>query len=118
MKKEKGNIGDLCTTLFMVMAMIMVMSGFINSAKIISKKYEINNLARNYIIRMETQGYLTSGDERELIARLEALGITDISLAGTTRNEVEYGSTIDLRISGRVEGNYEFTQKKRSTTKH
>jgi len=46
------------------------------------------------------------------------LGITEISLEGTTLNTVDYGSPITLYIRGKLEGNYEFKEKRVSTSKH
>lgn len=93
------------------------MTGFIKSAGVVSRKYEINNLARTYIIRMETNGYLTRADEDELTAKLESIGVSDISLSGSTTSSAGYGNKITLCITGKVFGEFEFVQRKTSTSK-
>lgn len=49
---------------------------------------------------METEGYLSSTDQANMIAELEGYGLYNISIAGTTTSEVSYGQRIYLCISG------------------
>ena len=65
-----------------------------------NKKDEIDLLARQYILRMETVGYLTPADETDLISKLEEIGLYNINLDGTTLAEVGYGEVIELHIKG------------------
>ena len=63
----------------------------------------IDRMGRKYILQMETDGYLTAGNKNKLISSLESIGVKNISLAGTTMQNVAYGSEIDLMISCDVE---------------
>ncbi len=106
-----------------------------NSLELINKKFEINQLARKYILRMETIGYLTSNDKNQLNQELLELGIGNFNFEGTTLNQVGYGNNIALCISGYIQGNeiignqnifsflfqekeYEFYEIKMSTAKN
>lgn len=66
----------------------------------ISDKWGMRQTAREYMLIMETEGYLTQNDSANLISELEGYGLYDVSLSGTTMLEVDYGSRIYLKISG------------------
>ena len=118
MKKEKGNIGDLMITGICILAMTVVMLAYLESVSLIHQKTEVGQLARKYILRMETVGYLTASDRTGLCQELELVGVTGIQLEGTTLNEVNYGEPISLFIKGQLEGKYDFEEKRVSTAKN
>lgn len=66
----------------------------------ISDKWGMRQTAREYMLIMETEGYLPTEDQTALIAELESYGLYNISLSGTTMREVNYGDRIYLKISG------------------
>ncbi len=66
----------------------------------ISDKWGMRQTAREYMLIMETEGYLPAVDQTALIAELESYGLYNISLSGTTMREVNYGDRIYLKISG------------------
>ena len=66
----------------------------------ISDKWGMRQAAREYMLIMETEGYLPAADQTALIAELESYGLYNISLSGTTMREVNYGDRIYLKISG------------------
>ena len=105
-KKEAGSIienmlvalvGMVLTTAFLV----IIFGAFAS----ISDKWRMNQVAREYMLLMETEGYLTAEDKTELIKELEACGLYNISLSGTTVSEVGYGNRIYLKISGTYDNN-------------
>ena len=105
LKKESGisNVGNVfitLTTLVVVLIMIVATMGYMENYDI---RDNIDVVAREYILRMETQGYLTPEAKQQLIDALMEVGVTDISLEGTTEAEVEYGEQILLCISGKVQ---------------
>lgn len=118
MRREKGSIGDIMTTGLCMLAMTVMMLAYIDNAQLIYRKSEINQIARKYILRMETEGWLTEADRVSLIQELEALGVTEPDLSGTTVNQVSYGEPIVLLLRGRLEGKYEFEEKRVSTAKN
>ncbi len=86
----------------MLTAFMVIIFGAFSS---ISDKWAMRQVARSYLLLMETQGYLSSDDQADLLEDLEALGLYDISLAGTTTSEVGYGNRIYLKIEGTYDDN-------------
>lgn len=117
-KKDCGNIGNIMVTGVFVLAMVVVMLSFLENMKLLQQKAEVDQLARRYILRMETVGGLSAEDRDRLIEELTAIGVTSVDLNGTTMDEAEYGSKIELRICGLVGGRYEIEETRVSTAKH
>ncbi len=76
---------------------------YIQYVSVFNVKDEVDMIARRYIIKMETTGYLQSEDCDELVDELKKIGIYDIDLSGTTMTEVSYGSEIQLVVSGKYD---------------
>lgn len=116
--KEEGNVGDLMITGILILSMMVIMLSFFENLQLIEQKREVNQLARRYILRMETVGGLIPRDEQMLLDDLQALGVTNVDLSGTTRGQVGYGNGIWLRITGLLGGKYELEETRMSTAKH
>ena len=116
--KDFGNIGNIMITGIFVLSMVVVMLAFLENLKLIQQKAEVDQLARRYILRMETVGGLVTEEREVLIGELAALGVTAIDLSGTTMDEAEYGSKIELHIRGVVGGKYEIEETRVSTAKN
>lgn len=105
-KKKQGSVIENMLVALMGMVMItaflVIMFGAFSS---ISNKWQMRQTAREYMLLMETEGYLKPSDEVNLIHNLNNLGLYNVSLAGTTRNEVGYGGRIDLVITGTYDEN-------------
>lgn len=118
MKKQKGNIGDIMTTGLCILAMCMILLQFFNCVGLIEQKMKVGQLARKYILKMETVGFLPDTEKILLNRELADMGITEINLSGSTVNPVGYGETITLQIKGKLKGEYAFEEKRVSTAKH
>ncbi len=118
MTKEKGNVGDLVTTGVCVLAMTALMLVYMDIVSLIGQKTEVSQIARKYILRMETVGMLTDEDREELCAELAGAGVTDLQLEGTTFVQAGYGEPIILLLQGNLKEVYAFTEKRVSTAKH
>ena len=116
--RQEGSIGDLLSVMLCILAMMTVMTVFMDCVRLVNRKTMAGQLARNYVLRMETVGYLTPEDEMALCDELEALGISEIDLEGTTRAPAHYGTEITLRIAGKIGGEHSFEEKRVSTAKH
>ena len=106
-KKKKDasvieNMLVLLLEMIIVCAMLVVIFGAFAG---ISNKWGMRQVAREYLLIMETEGYLSSADQANMIAELEGYGLYNISLSGTTTSEVEYGDRIYLCISGTYDDN-------------
>lgn len=118
MKKEEGNIGEFMAAGLCLLAMTAVMMAYLGCARLVQQKTQVSQIARKYILRMETVGMLTDEDRAALSSELEAAGVTMIRLEGSTVWQVNYGEPITLQIQGMMEERYEFTEKRVSTAKH
>lgn len=117
MRKEKGNIGDMLAACVCMLAMTMLMVAYMGNVGVVFQKAAVAQLARKYILRMETVGELTEADRTALLQELDDLGASEIALEGTS-GRVSYGEPIELCIQGKLKGEYEFEEKRVSTAKN
>lgn len=105
-KKKKASIMEnmivMLLNMIVVCAFLVIIFGAFSG---ISDKWGMRQVAREYTLIMETEGYLNAADQASLIAELESYGLYNISLSGTTTREVEYGDCIYLKISGTYNDN-------------
>ncbi len=118
MKKETGNIGNLLMTGICILAMTIVMAAYLNCTELIRQKGQVSQLARRYILKMETTGCLEAGDRGQLLLELEEIGATQIDLTGTTVNQASYSAPVTLKIQGKLGGKFTFEEKRVSTSKN
>lgn len=118
MKREQGSVTDIMAAGLCMLAMTVVMLAYMGNVELINTKAAVNQIARKYILRMETTGQLTPADRIALVQELEGVGMTEVELAGTTVDWVGYGETVVLMIQGRLEDGYEIREKRVSTAKH
>lgn len=111
-------MANIMVTGIFVLAMTVVMLAFLEDMRLIERKTEVNQLARRYILRMETTGGLSVEDRLELVRELEEQGVTGIDLTGTTMGEAGYGAKIVLQIRGLLGGRHEFEERRVSTAKY
>ena len=105
-KKEAGSVIEnmLVTLIGIVMttAFLVIIFGAFSS---ISDKWHMRQVAREYLLIMETEGYLPASDQASLKAELAECGLYNISLSGTTTSEVGYGERVYLKIKGTYDNN-------------
>lgn len=118
MGKREGSIGDILTTGLCILAMTVVVIAYMDSVELVQQKLEAGQLARKYILRMETVGCLIGEDRTALTQELADIGITDIDYTGTTMGEVGFGAPVTLNIRGKLKGEYAFEEHRVSTAKN
>ena len=105
-KKKKGSVMEnmivMLLNMILLCAFLVIIFGAFAG---ISDKWGMRQVAREYTLIMETEGFLKPSDQASLIAELEEYGMYDISLAGTTMSEVDYGNRIYLCIKGKYDDN-------------
>lgn len=106
LNKTEAGFSNLVTGIFTmgicIMAMALCGLYIISTTGILNSKSDVNMIMRKYIIRMESEGYLTADDESELMEELKDVGMTNIDISGTTLSEVEYGETVYLYVKGDI----------------
>lgn len=93
---------DLVTIGITVLAMSVVVMVYLECSGLMMKKLEISQISRNYILKMETEGYLSQENKNSLLQELQNIGVLEPELTGTTLQPVAYGDTILLKIKGKV----------------
>lgn len=116
--KHPGNVGELLTMGMCVLALTVVMLSYMENIKMVHAKEEVGQLARAYLLKMETVGYLETPDRVRLTAELEEVGLMQIDYEGSTLEPVGYGNPIVLKIHGKLGENYEIQEKRVSTAKN
>lgn len=102
MKREPGSSMGLLPMMFAIAFMGIISLMFLGWMKNMDTRDDIDIIARQYILRMESTGYLTDADRVSLIQELTDIGATNINLSGTSTSEVGYGNKITLHIQGNL----------------
>ena len=102
-KKDSGTVIDILTVCVAVLAITIAVLGYLEVMQLVSRKDDVNQISRKYILKMETDGYLSSTERNNLIYDLQSAGLTNIDLTGTTMSDVGYGNAIYLVIQGTLE---------------
>jgi len=100
MKKDKGSIVSIVPVIFAIVGVAIMLLFYIGWMENVSKKDEARQIGRKYILMMESKGYLDGTMESSLRAELATVGVSNISLSGTTTSDAGYGHSIVLNISG------------------
>lgn len=101
--KQEGSVLDFMTVGICILAMAVVLTAYFACSDLLLRKGQISQIARCYILKMETMGCLTEGEKNNMLAELQAIGLRGIDLTGTTVNPVEYGDCVILQIRGRIQ---------------
>lgn len=96
---------DLVVGMITVLAIVVIVTVSFSYTELMLKKMEISQVARQYILLMETKGYMDNIAEQQLYKDLQKIGLENIELTGTTKQSVQYGDMIMLCISGELRGN-------------
>ena len=91
---------DLVTIGITILAMTIVVMVYLECTDLMLKKLEVSQVSRKYILKMETEGYLSQENKARMLTELEALGLQNVDVSGTTLYPVNYGDTITLKIKG------------------
>ena len=104
-KKSPANVMNLATIGMAILAITIVVMVYLQCTELMLLKLEMSQVSRKYILKMETEGYLTPQNQNELLLELKELGLKNAELTGSTLMPVSYGDTIVLRIKGNVQKN-------------
>ena len=103
MKKKEGSLEKIIVpTISVVIIFIIVIIGTTAMGDV-GKKDRVDMVAKNYMLKMETQGYLKSDDKTQMIKDLEKVGMKNVVFTNTTFSKVNYGESIYLGFTGNIE---------------
>ncbi len=100
---SRGELTDVLTVCIFVLVLTIVMFAYVGSVQIFQCKAQIGQIARKYILRMETVGCLTNDDRLAMEQELHQIGAKSVDFSGTTLSAVEFGSPIYLVVHGEIE---------------
>ena len=96
---------DLVTIGITILAMTIVVMVYLQCTELMIKKLEVSQISRKYILKMETEGYLSQENKTQMLMELKNLGVQNVDISGTTTQPVTYGDTIIIKINGKVNSN-------------
>lgn len=103
LKKDQGSMIEFVYVMVTLVVVCIICIIMMNWYSNLDKKTKIEMIGREYILRMESVGYLGEEEQANLLNDLTEQGLIDISLTGTTKDHVNYGDKILLNISGSLE---------------
>ena len=103
---EYGNaidqIGSILVVVF-IFALILAYSAY---GKLTQERLAVDNVAKEYLYKMEEYGYLRSEDEDAMVLAMESVGAEVVSFGDTTREkesasdaQVTYGDQVILDLT-------------------
>ena len=112
MKRKKKGVGDLIVCMITILAMFAILIFGIDLFKTVSLAIQKEQIQRIFLILVYKRhvleynySYINNSLTQamnELINELTALGVTDISLSGTTMSPAGYGNAIYLVVTGHI----------------
>lgn len=101
-KKDKGMLDQFLPAIVVIVLLAVLWTGSMITASNINRSNDIQQVARTYLLQMETDGYLTEENKGLLLNDLAALDMVNIDLTGTSFTDVGYGNQVRLVIRGKV----------------
>lgn len=116
-KKDNGDtIGGYLPIIATTFVIAVLLMAFIGWMAAVNNKFDVNQVERKYILKLETQGYLTSSQTQDLKKELENCGMKEVQIKVTGQNygdsvvnienkpntSLKYGATINLNIKGKL----------------
>lgn len=98
-KKTEGASTYVSTLVSIFVMILLFLALFFNYAQIANQN-KVERIYRQYLLRMEREGYLTAADRTSLMTELTAVGLENIDLSGTSMTAVGYGNEVRLCIRG------------------
>ena len=103
-RKSAGSILNFVTVGITVIAIAIIVMASFQSMGLMVKKLEVSQIARKYILIMETRGCLEENARNQLYAELQDVGVKSIDITGTTQQPAGYSEPIMLCIRGYIPG--------------
>lgn len=102
MFKKKKAFSDMLVCIITLLVMLLVLRYAISVYQTLDNGRKKESIAREYMLAMESKGYLTLADQAALIDDLTVLGVTELNFSGTTLAPVGYGQPVVLSVTGKI----------------
>ncbi|QAA32711.1 hypothetical protein [Clostridium manihotivorum] len=99
MKKKKGEIDQYVIIVLGILSFFIITIASLNYVGSTDKYITANQIARKYVLKIESKGYLTPENAAKLRSELTNQGFSNIDLTGTTMSEVKNGEDVFLFIN-------------------
>lgn len=101
-KRSAGSVMDIIVVYLYIITLTIVMLAYVGNVQMLNCKMQIGQIARKYILRMETVGFLMENDRISMEQELLNAGVDQLDLSGTTLDRVSFGEPIYLVIRGQI----------------
>lgn len=97
-ESKKGSVDILIMSLFAILVLNVLFMFLMSNYKPIVQYENAQNICRQYMLKTEEDGYLTSDEKDSMNKTLKSIGINDADFSGTTLSQVTYGQTVTIKI--------------------
>ena len=97
--KKKGSMLSMLPVLLGMMAICVLSLMYLSYMSDYEKKEAADQLARQYMLKMESEGYMSETSKQHFISAMSELGFSQVNLSGTTFADAGYGNTIMLIVN-------------------
>lgn len=101
-RRKCGSVFNILPVFLGIIAITILSLMYMHYVKDMDVREQAGQIVRQYMLEMESEGYLTEDDQVELIEALQNIGMTGINLSGTTMTDAGYGNEIVLVINAKV----------------
>lgn len=107
MKKKRGGFEDFIIPMIGIIFLFAVAYHTLDYTSSRSMYDVSHQVARKYLLKIETKGYLDSTEQGKLRTEMNNLGFKNVNISGTTTSPVAMGADIYLKVTFDYDG-YEF----------
>lgn len=111
---EKGNVIDQIGSIFVVAFIFAMILAYAAYGKVTQQRLSINNIAKEYLYRMEENGYMSDEDRENFVEDMSYIGVTvnggatsvsALTAKGevTDGTQVTYGDKVTLAFTAEFE---------------
>ena len=94
---EPANIIDELGSIFVMIFIIALILVFTSYGKLTQQRLAINNIAKEYLYKMEETGYLSVDDMVKMETDMKEIGVTELTFGPETdTQQVTYGDSVTL----------------------
>lgn len=135
--KRNGNIADIIGTAICLLSLMIVFISFVHFCAIIEYKRQLNDIARDYLLKVETTGELTVDEMNQLTLDINDIRPENVGTYVVTVNfngdntPARYGEDVSVSVNvvasydalgltqfyGMIKDSYEFSANYESTSK-